>query len=995
MIPPKPRSKQEILLIQYPEAICLFDTELTYNPDIAVVVGYHSEKQNLESCLKSIASQNTHQYKISVIVANDSQTNILDKINSFISDVKIIVLNINAGKAFRTRNMLLDFVDNYFSEQVWIARLDADDEFVDSNSLFDIAFRADQSQNNFILAGNLLCKDGKLVGQNRASKALLKDDDLLFKLKEMAGGVAINELPSCNLVFKSKLGLRYPNQNSAEDHWLVAELLVFKRRELHIAEDLLYAKYSLDGNTTAINHKTESYYKARKRIFEAVRDWIKIRNKYCVIGFGKEGIVYEEKEHIRKQFYNNVLAKETVVWLNSISGSNGLLPRYGIYQHENRWICKIQKEPLTSFRDLTVSQLHEFLINCINSNIIPRNIKRANLKIDANGKIKYIDIGNDIKPMSASSLLDVSARLYAIGILNIPDSYIFRYNSIHKQSVVLSTLQGFDKFYSQLMNLHLNRLTGSTSNSTLQLNYDVTLLIKCCAMDFETIEDQLLHIVQSLERPTSFFKKVVLIDSFEGEFLRSHNSGNLNHVKKVCKNFLNLGIIDEVVIFQDDAQTNNSVCENWFNLESNYSHTYSNIPLTSQLWAFDKIETKYVLQCDIDVLIARRDYSHDFLSEMVSAIELDKKVFSCGFNIAKAPQGKFQVYEALPGTFVPEVRLGLLDLERINNCKPFPNSILNGKVNLSWYRSIEAFQKQNGWKSLRGGSPKSFYIHPPNKIKKDKQFLRDVRTLCELGHVPENQFLKWDLEYKPDTWLYPKRNEEVVFLIKGRNTPQQKIQRCINSLKVQDDQDFGVILIDDASNDNIVRNYPFYFEKLQQQVTLIVRNEKVGRIPNIITAIKNLCINKESLIVILDMDDALLSFSVVSDLKAKLKMGHDLIQGSVYRTDKPLEQYEPNYTGNIRAEFGNDTWTHLRAFKKCLFDSIPEAHLKIDDKWIEECTDYATMIPMVELANNPVFIDNYLYYHERTTLNPDKAKKGVIIKAIVAKENLKKPNLID
>lgn len=505
-------------------------------------------------------------------------------------------------------------------------------------------------------------------------------------------------------------------------------------------------------------------------------------------------------------------------------------------------------------------------------------------------------------------------------------------------------------------------------------------------MDADYVDEQIPHIIHGLESPTGFCQKIVLIDSFEGPFLREHARGNINNVIQSCEKYKAIGLIDDIWLFPKSEQLNRRINKEWFDCISNQTHSIKQVPITSQLWAFEKIESRYVLQCDLDVIIGRRDYKHDYINEMLTALQQDKKAFCCGFNIPKDPSGSFVPYSAPDGSFVPEVRLGMLDLHRIRSQRPFPNTVVEGKLSTSWYRSVELYQKQNGWKSLRGGSPLTFYIHPLNETKKDRDFLKNVRQLCEIGQVPSSQNLKWDLEYQPNNWKLPKRYEDVVFLIKGRNVFIEKINRCIQSLKIQDDQRFGIVLIDDCSDDGIIRHYPSMLNSLQNKTTFIKRHDRVGRMPNFITGIKEICSNPESLIVILDMDDALIHPSVVSTLKQKIKEGHDLIQAGVFRPDKPLKQYQPYYSGNIRNEYGNDTWSHLRSFKKSLFDLIPESYFKMNDRWIEECTDYATMIPLVELAKNPVFIDSYMYLHERSTLNPNKNRKAEIIQSIVKKK---------
>ncbi|MDZ7820181.1 MAG: hypothetical protein U5K55_16980 [Aliarcobacter sp.] len=41
-----------------------------------------------------------------------------------------------------------------------------------------------------------------------------------------------------------------------------------------------------------------------------------------------------------------------------------------------------------------------------------------------------------------------------------------------------------------------------------------------------------------------------------------------------------------------------------------------------------------------------------------------------------------------------------------------------------------------------------------------------------------------------ESWNYKNRKEEIIFLIKGRNTSVEKINRCFASLRMQSNQDF-------------------------------------------------------------------------------------------------------------------------------------------------------------------------------------------------------------
>ena len=115
-----------------------------------------------------------------------------------------------------------------------------------------------------------------------------------------------------------------------------------------------------------------------------------------------------------------------------------------------------------------------------------------------------------------------------------------------------------------------------------------------------------------------------------------------------------------------------------------------------------------------------------------------------------------------------------------------------------------------------------------------------------------------------------------------------------------------------------------------------------------------------------------------------------MILGAMFRPDKPTKVYHPDFSSPRANRSGGDVWIHLRSFRKKLFDALPDEALQIDGRWIEECTDYATMIPIVELACCPRYVPEYLYFHERTTpRTPERRRaKDAIIDRILMKPKM-------
>jgi hypothetical protein len=115
---------------------------------------------------------------------------------------------------------------------------------------------------------------------NPASLELLQADVVLSRLARMARGEPEAELPSCNLVMTTHAGWRYPDQTSAEDHWLVAELLLRHPEKGAIFCEPFYADYTLEGAATLQNHRQARHLAARQSLWRAAHAWA-----------GKEGSV--------------------------------------------------------------------------------------------------------------------------------------------------------------------------------------------------------------------------------------------------------------------------------------------------------------------------------------------------------------------------------------------------------------------------------------------------------------------------------------------------------------------------------------------------------------------------------------------------------------------------------------------------------------------------------------------------------------------------------
>jgi len=709
-----------------------------------------------------------------------------------------------------------------------------------------------------------------------------------------------------------------------------------------------------------------------------------------LLGAGQEGEVRLVNGFVEKQFHIDALTDENVAWLKHLLlGVMPFLPEPSWSKSSLGWLLRYPWFETAPVDSISIDEARQFLLFCLSKNLVCANIKRSNFRRRQPTGLTFVDIGAWILPMNVDYFRDSTARLFAICKFQWSDDEIRRRSHELREPGFIECLPGFTDFYAQLLQdfaqSQWHSVNCDKESSIHASANDVTLLIKACAMDAEYLTNQLTHIVEQLSRPLSFKERVLLIDPFRGPFLRQHSVGNFDEVVQIARSAIQNGLIDRFLIAPDESDEIARINNKWFGIPCHQSHSIRGIPVTPQLWGFDQISTRYVLQCDCDIIVGRKTHRHNYLTEMLNAVQKED-VLGVAFNIARNEGSPILRYDAPPGEFVPEVRCGLLDLTRIRSCQPLPNEIQAGHLALSWYRSLQTHQQKHGLRTLRGGDPRTFFVHPQNDWKTDKEALCRVRDLIGQGQFPSIQGEKWDLTGGASDWRYPNRNEDIIFLLKGRNTPLKKIQRCLDSLKMQRNQDFGIILIDDASEGVLPFLLPDLLGKLYQRSTLIRHTLKFGRMPNFLLTISQICINPESLIVVLDQDDALIHVNVVERLRHLYDDGRDVILGAMYRPDKPTKLYHPDFC-NPRSKWGGEVWIHLRSFRKRLFDEVPLEALRKDGVWIEECTDYAIMIPIVELASSPFYIPEYLYFHERSTpRTPERrAIKDLIIRDILAK----------
>ncbi len=493
--------------------------------------------------------------------------------------------------------------------------------------------------------------------------------------------------------------------------------------------------------------------------------------------------------------------------------------------------------------------------------------------------------------------------------------------------------------------------------------YDVSLMIKASAMEWRSIGFQVRHIVRQLERCEKFKEKFIVTDQANDNFARQYDDANLVMFKRELKKLQEDGIIDFVYFAPKDISTINAVSERWFATKCAKPKSMNGQPVITTLQGLEMASAKYILQMDSDCIICRDETGDSYLKEMIDVVEKRKDAISVSFPVYNQPKKPFA-----PSNnsikWRTEVRNCLIHKERLFSLRPFPNSIdEEGNLKFPWHRSLDIKLATGPWESLRGSLGNAFFIHVPNTLKIDLNFWYNAGKYHENYPVHDDQKGNVDLQATNIKDFLEPRDEELIILVKGKNVPIPKIRRCFHSLLEQNFLDFSVIYVD-AGSENGADEYVRYLGKslFQGRITIFKNYIPLTSIENIWIAIKVICTNPNSIIAMVDADDALIGKNALSKVRTIYRKGADLTVGTMLRTDK-YKMYPVDFE-NPRLNRGGNVWQHLRTFKKYLFDSIREDDLKINGKWIEQADDWAFMIPMVELAERPQLIKDQIYFYE-------------------------------
>ena len=502
----------------------------------------------------------------------------------------------------------------------------------------------------------------------------------------------------------------------------------------------------------------------------------------------------------------------------------------------------------------------------------------------------------------------------------------------------------------------------------------VSLLIKGSALEGRTLDHQVRHLVEQLESPRAFLERILVLDSKMEEFTRQYGRPDMDSARDAAERLLREGYVDKVIYAPDDGDAPCAeINKRWFGVDSHRSHSQGKAPLAAPLMGFEVCQGDYILQVDSDLLIRRTERYDDFVGHAIQRLRNVPGAMTSGLSILQSYDAELGPRDKEGVPYRVECRGCLFDRKMLMGLRPFPNSLSpDGFPELSWHRSMDVACKEGRFQSLRHASSRSGFVHPPNAFKRSTDEWNLVMAAIETGAACPKNFGLVDVVGSALEWLPTARSERFVFIVTGRNVPYGKMLRCYESMARQSGPDWGAVVIDDGS-DELTREGCRRIFAGDSRITLLQPRVRRGQLANTALAIRHLCSDSGAVVITLDMDDALIGDDVLIRLDEAYAKGADVTVGSMVRTDKPAD-YEVRFD-DLNAARGGNVWTHLRTFRKRLFDAIPDWRLRLDGKYVSICVDWAFMVPIVEKAKQPVFLNEKLYYYETSGLGKSEQRE--------------------
>ena len=268
-------------------------------------------------------------------------------------------------------------------------------------------------------------------------------------------------------------------------------------------------------------------------------------------------------------------------------------------------------------------------------------------------------------------------------------------------------------------------------------------------------------------------KKVLRIDTspVSGYYKNHRELAKLSELKDLANNFLNEGLIDEVLQIEYTREFVNAAYRRHFGKEFPETHCFRGYPYYGSILPFEFSDSEYIAHLDSDMLIYQEE-GFDWIQEAIEIMEDNQDIICC-LPLSGPPLSDEQLHQGST-EYKFDKKRGIFLFKNftsrifVMNTARFA-SLLPMKINwLSWRETIKSKLLGNGrmlcWEvSVTSAIEKStFYradlankfawsLHPPERGERFNSLIPDLISKIESGWFPRQQAGHYDLNL--DWWI--------------------------------------------------------------------------------------------------------------------------------------------------------------------------------------------------------------------------------------------------
>ncbi len=196
------------------------------------------------------------------------------------------------------------------------------------------------------------------------------------------------------------------------------------------------------------------------------------------------------------------------------------------------------------------------------------------------------------------------------------------------------------------------------------------------------------------------------------------------------------------------------------------------------------------------------------------------------------------------------------------------------------------------------------------------------------------------------------------------------------SLKMQSNDNWRVIFVDDVSNDNDTRDILKKIAFLDtKRVTVVLNEEKKYALRNIVETVsnKNLVAN-DDIVAIIDGDDSLCNENTVSLLNKEFSVDEVSVVWTAHRWDVNNLNVSRDLPKGINPYQYEWCSSHLKSFRASALRAISIENFKdANGQWFQRGYDQALMLPLLYVAKARVYVPVVCYnYNINSTSLPQR-----------------------